>query len=202
MIKGMRRKTATRPAATSGRARAARPAGGRKPAEPRAADLARFLEFAAAKGARDAKLIDASSVRCEAWVRMKCQFGCGGYAKRLTCPPFSPKPEETAAVVACYKRAILIHCRDNDEVNAIIPHLERAIFLAGYYKALGLGSGPCHYCDRCNVRGRCVHPYLARPSMEACGIDVYATARANGFTINVVRSHREQGDYFGLVLVE
>jgi predicted metal-binding protein len=133
---------------------------------------------------------------------MKCHFGCGGYAKRLTCPPFTPTPEETAAVVACYKRAILIHCRDNDEVNQIIPHLERAIFLAGYYKALGLGSGPCHYCDRCSVTGRCVHPYLARPSMEACGIDVYATARANGFTINVVRSHREQGDYFGLVLVE
>jgi predicted metal-binding protein len=170
--------------------------------KPRAGDLAEFLKFAQAKGARDAKLIYASSVRCEAWVRMKCQFGCGGYGKRLSCPPFTPKPEETAAVVACYKRAILIHCRDNDEVNQIIPHLERAIFLAGYYKALGLGSGPCHYCDRCNVKSRCVHPYLARPSMEACGIDVYATARANGFTINVVRSYREQGDYFGLVLVE
>jgi predicted metal-binding protein len=164
--------------------------------------LAPFLEFALSKGALAARVIDASTVKCAAWVRLKCQFGCGGYNKRLTCPPFTPGPEETARVVACYRRAILVHSTDNDAVNSIIPHLERRIFLAGYYKALGFGSGPCHLCARCNTRGRCVYPYLARPSMEACGIDVYATARGNGFSIEVVRSRRQRGDYFGLVLVE
>ena len=166
-------------------------------------DLKRFLAFAIARGAQDAKVIRAATVRCGAWVRMKCHFGCGGYNKRLTCPPFTPTPEETARVAACYKTAILIHCHDNNEtINDIIPQLEREIFLAGYYKALGFGSGPCHLCSRCNTRARCVHPDLARPSMEACGIDVYATARANGCHIEVVRSHRQTGDYFGLVLVD
>jgi len=164
--------------------------------------LSSFLEFALKNGAHDAKVISASTVRCEAWVRMKCQFGCGGYSKRLTCPPFTPAPKETAAVVACYKQAILLHCHDNDIINEMIPRLERMVFLAGYYKALGLGSGPCHLCDRCNIDARCLHPYLARPSMEACGIDVYATARANGLSIEVVRSRKEKGDYFGLVLVD
>ncbi|MFH1219755.1 MAG: DUF2284 domain-containing protein [Candidatus Eisenbacteria bacterium] len=164
--------------------------------------LSEFLAFALKRGADDARVINASTVECKAWVRIKCQFGCGGYNKRLTCPPFTPGPEETAAVVACYRKAIMIHCVSNGVVNRIIPHLERAIFLAGHYKALGLGSGPCHLCDRCNTKGRCVQPYLARPSMEACGIDVYATARNNGFTINVVRSRREKGNYFGLVLVD
>lgn len=165
-------------------------------------DLAEYLGLARRLGARDAKVIRAGTVKCEAWVRLKCQFGCGGYNKRLTCPPFTPEPQRTAAVVACYKRAILIHCHDNDIVNDIIPQLERQIFLAGYYKALGFGSGPCHLCDRCNVKGRCVHPYSARPSMEACGINVYATAHANRFPIRVVRSRREEGDYYGLVLID
>lgn len=165
-------------------------------------DLAEYLDLARRLGAGDAKIISAGTVKCGAWVRLKCQFGCGGYNKRLTCPPFTPGPDRTAAVVACYKRAILIHCRDTDIVNDIIPRLERQIFLAGYYKALGFGSGPCHLCDKCNTESRCVHPYLARPSMEACGIDVYATAHANRFPIRVVRSRREQGDYYGLVLVD
>ena len=162
-----------------------------------------FLDFAVERGAGDARVIAARSVRTAAWVRMKCQFGCGGYGKRLTCPPLTPGPDETARVVACYRTAILIHCHDNNEtINDIIPRLERKVFLAGHYKALGLGSGPCHLCSTCKVTARCVHPHLARPAMEACGIDVYATARANGFHIEVVRSHKQVGDYFGLVLVD
>lgn len=166
-------------------------------------DLQDFVDFALAKGVEDARVIDASSVRTAAWVRMKCHFGCGGWNKRLTCPPYTPTPEETAQVLSCYSTAILIHCHDNNErINDVIPKLERKVFLSGYYKALGLGSGPCHLCPRCNVKGRCAHPYLARPAMEACGIDVYATARANGFHIEVVKSYRQIGDYFGLVLVD
>jgi hypothetical protein len=38
--------------------------------------------------------------------------------------------------------------------------------------------------------------------MEACGIDVFATARKHGFTINVVRTSKDPQHYFGLVLVE
>jgi predicted metal-binding protein len=176
----------------------------RRPKAPRgrADDLARFLEFSLKHGVPDARAISASTVVCAAWVRMKCQFGCGGYGKRLMCPPFTPTPEETAAVISCYRRGILLHSSDNDPINELIPELERTVFLAGYYKAFGFGSGPCHRCPRCNTAARCTHPYLARPSMEACGIDVYATARANGFHIDVVRSRREAGDYFGLVLID
>lgn len=42
----------------------------------------------------------------------------------------------------------------------------------------------------------------ARPSMEACGIDVFKTARDNGFPIEVVRTRDEEENIFGLVLVE
>jgi len=43
---------------------------------------------------------------------------------------------------------------------------------------------------------------LIRPSMEACSVDVYATARKNGFSIDVRKSKEEKPAYFGLVLTE
>jgi predicted metal-binding protein len=168
----------------------------------RTADLRSFVDLALAWGAAETKVIRASTIRCAAWVRLKCQFGCGGYNKRLTCPPFTPTPEETARAIACYRRAILLHSDDNHVINKIVPRLEREIFLKGYFKALGLGSGPCRICDRCDTASRCKHPYTARPSMEACGIDVFTTVRDNGFGIHVVRKHREAGDYYGVILVD
>jgi len=37
--------------------------------------------------------------------------------------------------------------------------------------------------------------------MEAYGIDVYRTARNNGYPIEVVRNHRCTQNYYGLVLL-
>jgi hypothetical protein len=38
--------------------------------------------------------------------------------------------------------------------------------------------------------------------MEACGIDVFKTARGNGFPIDVVKSPEEGRNCFGLILVD
>lgn len=100
-----------------------------------------------------------------------------------------------------YKLAILFEA-PRGEAKRIAADLEREIFLSGYYKAFGLGSGPCRLCDDCAFDEGCRHPYRARPSMEACGIDVYATVRKQGFTINVVRSQHEPQHYYGIALIE
>jgi hypothetical protein len=42
----------------------------------------------------------------------------------------------------------------------------------------------------------------ARPSMEACGIDVYETSRNAGFRIEPVREKSDYVKYFGLLLME
>jgi predicted metal-binding protein len=164
-------------------------------------DLNTYLQRAREMGAVEAKVIDPASIVTAAWVRYKCQFGCGGYNSSLCCPPHSPKPEQTRAVIDCYNRAILIHCKRNGDPKKIARELEREIFLTGYYKALGLGDGPCRLCDKCNLE-RCIHPRDARPSMEACGIDVYATARGNGFPIEVVKDRTCDQNYYGVILVD
>jgi predicted metal-binding protein len=83
----------------------------------------------------------------------------------------------------------------------VVTKLEREIFLAGYYKALAYGSGPCELCEECNIQ-QCNHPRRSRPSMESCGIDVYATVRANGFPIEVVKDKTCEQNYYGLVLIK
>ena len=123
------------------------------------------------------------------------------YKMSLLCPPHSPDAETMRRVVACYESAILIHCDNSAKVREIVPQLERRIFLAGHHGALGLACGPCHLCSDCNFES-CIYPDQARPAMEACSIDVFKTARAAGYPIKVLRTRRERGNYFGLVLVE
>jgi predicted metal-binding protein len=158
-------------------------------------------------GVDGAKRIDPCSVVTAEWVRMKCQFGCPGFGMSLCCPPRTPTPEMSRKVIDSYQKAILLHRRlEKGErsklLNENMVRLEIEIFLDGYYKAWSMGSGPCRLCKECDLTTPCKHGYEARPSMEACGIDVFKTARDNGFPIEVVRTHEEERNVFGLILVE
>jgi predicted metal-binding protein len=155
-------------------------------------------------GAKESKVIDVATVKTAEWVRYKCQFGCDGFGERLSCPPYAPAPAVTQKILDSYKKAILIHCQSGSKVDIskIVLQVEQEAFLAGYYKALGMGAGPCRLCARCDVTSLCKHADKARPSMEACGIDVFSTVRANGFAIDTLDTTRCRANYFGIVLLE
>lgn len=160
----------------------------------------KYIQRAKELGAKQAKIISASSIVAAEWVRIKCQFGCDGYGQCLTCPPNSPTPEETRRIVACYSRALLVHGDRHTEIRKLVVALEREMFLEGYYKAFGMGAGPCELCEEC--ADFCVRADVARPALEACGIDVFATVRSNGFPIQVVKRQGCEGNYYGIVLIE
>ena len=160
-----------------------------------------FVKRAEELGAVKAKLIRPKDVETGQWVRWKCQFGCGGYGSSLVCPPYAPEPQETRQMLDEYRHAVLFEAAPR-EPKKIATALEREVFLSGFYKALGLGAGPCPLCDECSFEEGCQHPSEARPCMEACGIDVYATVRKHGFTIEVVRTRDDPQHYFGMVLIE
>ncbi len=154
-------------------------------------------------GVLEAKIIRPSEVATGAWVELKCRFGCDGYGQCLVCPPFTPRPDQMRKVLDEYNRAVLIHFRPQAKVKKVVADLEKETFLNGAWKAFALGAGPCYFCSNCPVPdGPCRHPTLARPSMEACGIDVFTTVRRAGLHIEVVRSHRHCPDYYGLLLVD
>ena len=89
------------------------------------------------------------------------------------------------------------------EITHLVVALERRAFLEGYHKAFAMGAGPCELCKTCLPGEReCRHPEKARPAMEACGIDVFQTARNNGFPIDTVKNPDCRQNYYGLLLLE
>ncbi|HUI70774.1 MAG TPA: DUF2284 domain-containing protein [Spirochaetia bacterium] len=160
-----------------------------------------FLRRIVELGAIEGKVIKPSTVVTADWVRLKCQFGCDSYGSSLCCPPTSPTPDQTRRTLDGYESAMLAHFGANARVTRSMVALEREVFLQGYQKALAFGAGPCNLCRSCPEEG-CKHPDKARPSMEACGIDVFATARNNGYPIDVVVDTSSEQNYYGLLLIE
>ena len=169
---------------------------------PEKKTLQNFVKRAVELGAKDAKVVPTGQVFTGEWVRQKCRYGCGAYASNRNCPPYSPTPGTTRKILDEFTTAILIHGDRTTDIREVVCKLEREVFLAGCYKAFGYACGPCHLCDECDLEGACEHPDRSRPAMEACGIDVFATARTAGFPIEVVTSRTCEQNYYGLVLVE
>jgi predicted metal-binding protein len=94
--------------------------------------------------------------------------------------------------------------------------LEIKAFLEGYYKALGFYAMPCTLCETCVIEEklekgeeispleplRCRHKDVMRPSMEACGIDVFKTLENADYSPKVLKSYSESVVLFGMVLLE
>jgi predicted metal-binding protein len=85
----------------------------------------------------------------------------------------------------------------------IIGQLEATCLEKGYYLAAGLVAGSCSLCEECVGVGSglpCRHPFQARPSMEAMGIDVLATAEKAGLHLDFAQDMGRS--WIGLLLVD
>jgi predicted metal-binding protein len=90
-------------------------------------------------------------------------------------------------------------------VNTTIHMLEKTAFYDGFYKAFAFGGYPCIYCEECvaevcegvvdeSIRRKCRHMDMVRPSMEAAGMDVFATAKNAGWDLQTIPcKNREYG---------
>ncbi|MBM3132899.1 MAG: DUF2284 domain-containing protein [Chloroflexi bacterium] len=177
------------------------------------AELKKYCIRAVEEGITHARPIDPATVVTAPWVRMKCQFGCPGYDRSYCCPPHTPTPDQTRSILDSYRRAILFHIeapyapdrgkRIEKSYQRLVA-LEGEIFKDGYYRALLFLAGPCRLCKECaRLKNEpCTFGDKARPSMEACGIDVYATARNNGFPIQPLRDKKETQNHYCLMLVD
>jgi len=172
--------------------------------------LDKYIKKVLDGGAAIARIIGPDKIVTAPWVRLKCRYGCGEYGKCLTCPPYSPTPDYTANMLKHYSAALLItynvEPEDEDklwrQIREIVAEIERDMFLEDYYKAFGMGAGQCHLCEECDVSKPCKYPHRARPSMEACGIDVYQTVRNLGLKIEVVKSRTLPCTYCGIILIK
>ena len=109
--------------------------------------FAHYCRFAKEHGAAHALIINVEDVAVAEWVRLKCQYGCSAYGRRLTCPPHSPTPETTRKMLKEYSAALLMkfeRVSREDEVDSeastrireLVYELERRVFFDGFYKAV------------------------------------------------------------------
>jgi predicted metal-binding protein len=89
-----------------------------------------------------------------------------------------------------------------NEFATIMSALEAEAFSMGYRFAAAYAGGDCVLCDVCvGATGEpCRHPFEARPSMEAVGIDVLATAEAAGLSLELPAD--EHPRWTGLLLID
>ncbi len=162
----------------------------------------RLITLAESEGAVNVKIISARDVVVDERTRLKCQVPlCPHYNRALLCPPHVPPVSWFKSVLDRYERVLLLQVRapvgegvsDQEEVlqgavklHRIVNKVERAAYNLGFRFAAGLIGGHCRLCPECvGVHSNlpCRHPYEARPSMEAMGIDVGETLSKVGLTL-------------------
>ena len=83
----------------------------------------------------------------------------------------------------------------------IVHDLEKASAKEGYLLAVGLVSGACQLCEKCNVeKGVCIHPTMKRFSEEGVGVNVKATAEKAG--IKFTLPFDKNPETFALLLID
>ena len=134
-------------------------------------EVAKLIELAEKEGIEAREIAPADVVVAD-WVSFKCAWGCKGYGKHLSCPPYAPSPEETRRMLSEYRVSLLLRFQgvpgmekvDPDQipedfhpmykrlilwVNDAVHKLEKTAFYDGFYKAFGFGAYPCIYCEHC-----------------------------------------------------
>jgi len=88
------------------------------------------------------------------------------------------------------------------KLHELVSQMEALAFKKGLRFAAGLTGGECVLCAECKGvnTGQCAHPFSARPSMEALGIDVIKTCQNAGLSVSL--SSSEKVRWTGLVLLD
>jgi predicted metal-binding protein len=188
--------------------------------EDREKVLERVMSLLKERGASDVVLVDRDDIVVDERVRLKCRVPvCDSYGKNLMCPPYVPSVAEFREALKNYCHGILIQVSgelNETSVNAPTEEVflparklhelvnlgEREAFTAGFRFAAGFIGGCCRLCDECVVlqgSTSCRFPFKARPSMEAMGIDVTATAEKAGLSVSF--PIRNKVTWTGLILL-
>ncbi len=176
-------------------------------------DLDRYIAQALEAGITGVREIGPDQVTTAPWVPLKCQFGCPNYGLNYTCPPQTLRSEQTRTLLDSYGRILLFHIQSPPspergkrmgELLALLTDMEGELFKDGCYRAFLLVAGPCRLCKTCGIIDGlpCRNRHRARPSLESFGIDVFQTARDNGFPIETLHHREETRNQFCLMLVD
>ena len=189
--------------------------------------LVKLQKKALELGASDAKIISVDGIPVEDEVVEMCKAHlCRGYGRSANCPPHVMGPDRAREWIEKYQTALFFKIdvspqillsedrfRTFKSVYLIASKLEASAREEGFPLAKGLAAGSCkpvfckgRVCDQLTDEGECRYPSLARPSMEAVGINVFKLSRNVGWDIHTILKDSDpeaipKGMLAGLVLL-
>ena len=176
-----------------------------------------ILNTAKKLGADRAVLIKAKEIILEPAVKDACtENTCSHYNKNFMCPPYVEDITYYNELIGNYQQGILVQItrgikglEDKETINKYASQLHRLILQLekeagnnGYPLAKAFSAGHCKLCNPCEVvngADRCAKPQLARPSMEATGINVIDTCSKVGMPIEFLEN---EVTWVGLILLK
>jgi predicted metal-binding protein len=161
-----------------------------------------LIERSLALGAQGAKLISTSQIVFDPRSHLKCRFGCGRWGKLWTCPPnLNVSLETFMQAFQRYKTAMILTTADPAEGQKVAVAIEKEAMLSHgctYAFAMAL----CVQCEKCAYPEPCQFPHLARPAMDAYGVDVVKTLEPLGFKVAFDREGKLLPAWYSMVLLD
>ncbi len=89
---------------------------------------------------------------------------------------------------------------DKRRILLAMLELEKSAFNRGYTLAFSLTAGSCTLCEKCNIKGTCTHPTMARFSEHALGVNVKKTLKNAGMSVRFPFEKHPEG--VGMLLID
>lgn len=153
-------------------------------------------------GAREAKLMDTDQIVFDSRSHLKCRFGCNRWGRYWTCPPnLSLSQEMFMEAFSKYKKAIIIKTEDPRVGQEVSVAIEKEAMLS-YGCEFAFAMALCVQCEECAYPAPCLHPHLARPAMDAYGVDIGKTLEPLGFKVEFDKEGKLSPAWYCMVLLD
>jgi len=173
-------------------------------------------------GASDAEIISTTSIPVEDDVIDFCKEPlCESYGQSINCPPHAMQPDRFREIANKYENAIIFKIDVSPRVlmsedrfdefikiYEIVTRLEAFAAEAGFSESKGFAAGSCkpvfcpeYQCQALIDGESCRYPDIARPSMEAVGVNVFKLVRSVGWEIHKISKDRDPESFPNGILV-
>ena len=164
--------------------------------------LQRLVEKAIEFGASEAKIINTEAIVFDSRSFLKCRFGCNRWGNYWTCPPYLDiLPEKFMDAFNKYSKAIIIKTTDAHKGQDVTVKVEKEAMLS-HECMHAFAMVLCVWCEECAHPKPCRFPHMARPSMDAYGIDIGKTVEPLGLKVEFDKSGELLPCWYSMVLID
>jgi predicted metal-binding protein len=139
---------------------------------------------------------DVSKIVFEESLRTLCESNsCGKFGTNWGCPPGCGTPEDLKNQISEYQDGIILQKiytlsdsfdfegmqAGNDDFDQLFYQMLDFVDKENPKRYFAMKAGDCDICETCTYPDSpCVHPNKAKPSLEACCIDVTSLCKVSG----------------------